>query len=152
MALWTDDENKPNEQPVSLTFDALREANTIRLPQFKNCHGEIAHSMPDGSDWSPADWLQAVTGELGEYANFRKKYQRGDITTEEFAVHAAKELADVQIYLDILARRCLDLPGIPHPTGVDLGAATRAKFNEVSVRVGADVFIGEYSGEVFRAK
>lgn len=132
-----------------LTFTALREANTIRLPQFKNPHGELAHSMPDGSDWSPADWLQAVVGELGEYANFRKKFQRGDITLEQFAVHAAKELADVQIYLDILARRCLDVPGSPHPTGVDLGAATRAKFNEVSERVGADVFI-DCLGNVFR--
>jgi NTP pyrophosphatase (non-canonical NTP hydrolase) len=150
MSLWTDDENE-NTQPDTpqLTFAALREANALRLPQFKNPHGDLAHSVPDGSDWSPAEWLQAVTGELGEYANFRKKFQRGDITLEQFAVHAAKELADVQIYLDILARRCLDKPGCPHPTGVDLGAATREKFNEVSHRVDADVFIDSL-GAVFR--
>lgn len=129
-----------------LTFDALREANTLRLPQFKNPHGQLAHSEADGSDWSPAQWLQAVMGELGEYANVRKKFERGDLTSEQFEVLAAKELADVQTYLDILARRCLDVPGNPHPIGVDLGDATRAKFNEVSERVGADVFIDNFGG------
>ena len=32
---------------MSLTFDTLRQAN-------------IARSKPDGSDWSPAQWMQAV--------------------------------------------------------------------------------------------
>lgn len=114
---------------TGLTFDALRGANKARLPQFKNKHGELAHSKPDGSDWSPAQWLQAVVGELGEYANVRKKYERGDLTLEEFQVEAAKELADVQTYLDILAMQ----------VGVDLGRATTDKFNEVSVRVGSTI-------------
>jgi hypothetical protein len=128
-----------------LTFNALRGANAARLPEFKNKHGELAHSKADGSDWTPAQWLQAVLGELGEYANIRKKFERGDLTAEEFAVLAAKELADVQIYLDILARRCLDVVGsggaveLVHQTGVDLGQATIAKFNEVSERVGSCV-------------
>lgn len=124
-----------------ITFDALRQANTLRLPLFRNSKGELAHTMPDGSDWSPAQWLQAVIGELGEYANFRKKFERGDITLEEFMVHGSKELADTQTYLDLLALRCLDVPGRPHPAGVDLGEATMEKFNEVSRRVGADVWI-----------
>lgn len=132
--------------PKGLTFASLRSANTMRLPQFKNPHGQLAHSQPDGSDWSPAQWLQAVMGELGEYANVRKKFERGDITREQFATLAAKELADVQTYLDILARRCLDAPGDAHPVGVDLGEATRAKFNEVSERVGADVFFDNDGG------
>ncbi len=125
-----------------VTFDSLREANKMRLPLFKNKHGEPAHSRPDGSDWTPAQWLQATMGELGEYANKRKKYERGDMTHAEFASEAAKELADVQTYLDILALRCLDVPGRPHATGVDLGAATVDKFNEVSSRVKADVWMG----------
>lgn len=133
-----------------LSFAALREANIQRLPQFKNRHGQLAHSEPDGSDWNPAQWLQALVGELGEFANFRKKFDRGDITLEEFQQHAAKELADVQIYLDILAQRCLDAPGSPHTTGVDLGEATRLKFNEVSERVGASTFI-DNSGGVYQA-
>lgn len=127
---------------MKLTFDTLRDANKARLPQFKNKHGGLAHSKKDGSEWSPAEWLQAVIGELGEYANNRKKYERGDLSSVEFATEAAKELADVQTYLDILARRCLDSPnGVAHPDGVDLGKATIEKFNEVSARVGSNVFI-----------
>lgn len=114
-----------------LSFDQLRYANIQRLPVFKNKHGLIAHSEPDGSDWSPAQWLQAVVGELGEYANIRKKYERGDISHDEFQKEAAKELADVQIYLDILAFQL----------GISLGEATREKFNEVSKRVDCSIFI-----------
>lgn len=114
-----------------LTFDLLRAANKARLPRFKNKHGELVHK-PDGSDWSPAQWLQAIVGELGEYANLRKKFERGDIINEvDFRLLAAKELADVQTYLDILAMQL----------GIDLGEATTAKFNEVSNRVGAAVYI-----------
>jgi NTP pyrophosphatase (non-canonical NTP hydrolase) len=86
-----------------LTFNALRGANTARLPQFRNKHGQLAHSRTDGSDWSPAQWLQAVIGELGEYANLRKKFERGDVNAQEFMQQAADELADVVTYLDILA-------------------------------------------------
>src|SRR5690606_41503327 len=86
-----------------LTFNALRAANMARLPEFRNRHGEPAHKEPDGSDWSPAQWLQAVLGELGEYANVRKKFERGDLTLEEFYAVATEELVDVECYLDILA-------------------------------------------------
>lgn len=116
-----------------LSFNTLRQANIKRLPQFKNKKGKKAHSKKDGSDWTPAQWLQAVTGELGEYANLRKKFERGDITKAEFDVEAKKELADIQIYLDILAFQL----------GVDLGQATKEKFNEVSERVGSDIYIGD---------
>lgn len=123
-----------------LTFNSLRGANCARLPQFKNKHGALSHEKSDGSDWSPAQWLQAVIGELGEYANIRKKYERGDLAADEFASLAADELADVQTYLDILALRCLDpAVGEPHPTGINLGQATMDKFNEISLRVGSTV-------------
>lgn len=142
-----------------LTFDTLRAANILRIPQYKNKHGLLVHSQDDGSDWSPAQWLQAIIGELGEYANWRKKFERGDINLSEFTLHASKELADVQTYLDILAMRCLDHAGgcdvvwvdgcekhveyyqTVNQPGIDLGQATIDKFNEVSTRVGADVFI-----------
>ena len=114
-----------------LTFNTLREANLSRLPLFKNKHGELAHSKSDGSDWTPAQWLQAVVGELGEYANKRKKFERGDLTEEEFRREAASELADVVTYLDILAFQL----------GVNLGQATIDKFNEVSDRVDCNIFI-----------
>lgn len=122
-----------------LTFNALRGANIARLPQFKNKHGELAHSKIDGSDWTPAQWLQAVIGELGEYANVRKKFERGDLTFEQYEEQASKELADVQTYLSILALRCLDAGEFAHPEGIDLGQATIDKFNEVSERVNSSV-------------
>lgn len=77
--------------------------------------------------------LMAVTGELGELANLRKKVLRGDLTPEQAQQETADELADVQTYLDILAFRL----------GVDLGAATASKFNRVSERVGCDVHLPE---------
>lgn len=114
-----------------LTFNALRDANVARLPTFKNKHGEPAHTEPDGSDWSPAQWFQAMIGEAGEYANLRKKFERGDISQEEFNREAAKELADIQIYLDLLAFRL----------GINLSGAVIAKFNEVSLRVGSPIHL-----------
>jgi len=130
-----------------LSFETLREANIARLPQFKNKNGGLAHKKADGSDWTPAQWLQAVMGELGEYANERKKFERGDITWDEFRIKAEKELADVATYLDILARRCLDIPEkeYAHPIGIDLGQAITDKFNEVSKRVDSGIVI-DYDG------
>lgn len=119
---------------AALTLSTIDEASFARLPLFRNANGGLAHSRPDGSDWTPADWMQALVGELGEYANVRKKYQRGDLTAEQFAKEAAKELADVQLYLVLLARRALDVPGRAHPRGVDLSQAVVDKFNEVSRR------------------
>lgn len=116
-----------------LSFRTLREANKKRLPQFKNSKGGKAHKKKDGSDWSPAQWLQAAVGELGEYANIRKKFERGDIDKKEFFGLAAKELADVVTYVDILAFQL----------NIDLGDAVKEKFNEVSERVGSNIIIGD---------
>jgi len=115
-----------------LSFRTLREANKQRLPLFRDANGEICHKEPDGSDWSPAEWLQAVVGELGELANILKKVRRGDYPIEKALPEIRKEFADVAIYLDLFALQY----------GFDLGEAIRQKFNEVSHRVGADVFIG----------
>lgn len=114
-----------------LAFYQLREANLNRLPVYRNCHGELSHQKGDGSDWTPAQWLQAMVGEVGEYANLRKKYERGDVDEETFHKEASRELADVVIYLDILAAQ-LD---------IDLGRAVREKFNITSKKVGAEVFL-----------
>lgn len=128
-----------------LTFNTLREANLKRLPEFKNAKGEYAHLQKDGSDWSLGDWVTAVVGELGEAANLIKKVARGDMTLDTVVKtnpdnstitvrdELAKEFADVQTYLDILAFRA----------GVDLGMATIKKFNEVSHRVGSNILIEE---------
>jgi hypothetical protein len=92
-----------------LTFNTLRDANRMRLPQFKNKHGQLAHKQCDGSDWNPAQWLQALVGELGEFATVRMKFEAGEIGVEEYQAQACKELPDIQIYLDLLAYRSLDV-------------------------------------------
>lgn len=116
---------------MRLTFETLREANMARLPLFRDAKGRPCHSKDDGSDWSPAQWLQAVTGELGEYANLRKKVERGDFTLEEALPALADELADVVIYLDILAAQL----------GIDLGNSIVSKWNRTSQKIGIDLRI-----------
>lgn len=120
-----------------LKFSDLRIANLKRLPQFKNAVGEMAHSEPDGSDWSPADWMVAVVGELGEAANLMKKIRRGDFATpcdmQEAKDKLQKEFADFITYADIMAAQF----------GIDLGEAVMYKFNEVSRRVDSTVFMME---------
>ncbi len=115
----------------TMTFAILRQANVARLPRFKNRLGLPAHSKADGSDWVLSTWCNAVLGELGELANLIKKVERGDLTIDEAREALGKECADVATYLDILAFRL----------GVDLGQAVVDKFNEVSRRVDAGVFI-----------
>lgn len=111
-----------------LTFNILREANVMR------CKESFKRNL---SDWSHAEWLQALVGELGEYANYANKELRGDITREQFLNEARKELADVQSYLDLLAANL----------NIDLGEATLEKFNEVSTRIGSDIYIRRVGGE-----
>lgn len=121
---------KYNKQ-IGLTFSQFREANQARLPVYKNSKGEFVHKHPQGKDWSPAQWLQATTGELGEYANFRKKYERGDIDYETFREQALLEIADTFTYLDLLALQF----------DIDLGEAIVKKFNMVSERINCDILI-----------
>lgn len=121
-----------------LTFSALRAANRARLPTFRNARGEIAHAATDGSDWSPGEWLTAVVGEMGEAANLLKKVRRGDLSLDDARADLAKEFADVVTYLDLLAMQ----------VGVDLGQATAAKFDEVSIRVGSPVRIADHQGSL----
>jgi len=118
---------------TGLTFRNLRGANALRLPQFKNALGNPAHIKADGSDWTPAQWLQAVVGELGEYANVRKKFERGDIDREAFMQAAADELADTVTYIDLLAMQL----------GISLNKAIRSKFNRTSLRAKSLVFLSE---------
>lgn len=115
-----------------LSFATLRYANEARLPLFKNGKGEIAHSKPDGTDWTVSEWFEAMMGETGEFANLHKKHRRGDIDAATFKVEASKELADVAIYLDMLAKRC----------GIELGPAIIQKFNQKSEELGIPIYIG----------
>ncbi len=132
---WSHKRDRAVELPLqrprfgALTFDELRYANLLRLPLFRNRKGGLAHAKRDGSDWCLAQWCNAVTGELGEAANIIKKIERGDMSLEEAREDLARELADVQTYLDLLAYRA----------GVNLGDATITKWNEVSHRIGVSI-------------
>lgn len=125
-----------------LSFRTLRAANLARLPEFKNAQGEPAHLQPDGSDWSLSDWCTAVTGELGEAANLIKKIRREDFTLAELEKSLADELADVAIYLDILAFRA----------GIDLGHAIESKWNATSERVGCNIRISGHDDDWHRTE
>ena len=119
-----------------LTFLELRHANMRRLHVFKNSRGRVVHSKRDGSDWSLGDWITAIVGELGEAAGIIKQIKRGDTNLSRARRALAKELADIQIYLDILAFQ----------TGISLDDAVVGKLNEVSRRVGARIRLHQPEG------
>jgi NTP pyrophosphatase (non-canonical NTP hydrolase) len=112
---------------TTLTFADVTAANRSRASRWHP-------GYPDDADWTVADWSNAMCGEAGELANVIKKLRRyefglrgaGDPTEDDLRAMAAKEVADVYLYLDLLATKL----------GVDLPAAVVAKFNEVSERQG----------------
>lgn len=86
--------------------------------------------------WSLSDWFTATLGELGEAANIAKKLNRirdgipgNKETEEELRAKLARELADVFIYLDLLAQAA----------GVNLPEAVREAFNAKSDQLGCDI-------------
>jgi len=100
----------------SLTFAEFRKANVERC----------VSSYHEVKAWSPAEWLMCLVGEVGELASELKKLRRGDDVPMEKIRH---EIGDIQAYLDLLADS-LD---------VDLGEATKEKFNIVSLRTNSKV-------------
>ena len=95
------------------------------------------------SSWSLSDWITATMGELGEAANIVKKLNRvrdgvpGNQETEEQLRAALRhEIADVFIYLDLLAQAA----------GVDLEEAVREKFNLTSDKIGSAIKLRPLSG------
>src|SRR5581483_7959905 len=116
----------------SLTFKKLRKANITRCEKH-------FHAL---NDWSPTDWACALAGEVGELCNWIKKlkrleskpFQKTDHYTnqpksEEIRKECAKEIGNIQAYLDLTAARL----------GIKLDKATSFKFNEVSKRVGSKI-------------
>ncbi|HEV1286529.1 MAG TPA: hypothetical protein VNU44_14505 [Bryobacteraceae bacterium] len=104
---------------MSLDLQTLRTANLKRCEESFGMHGGL-----DG--WSEMEWGCAAAGEMGELCNLLKKRGRGeDISIGE----VMKEVADVIIYLDLLAAKL----------HVHLSGPIRDKFNEVSDRVGSAV-------------
>lgn len=101
---------------MPLTFDELSKCNLERCEQ----------SYHPVDDWSPSDWLTCVMGEVGELAHLFKDERRGDYVSKRAI---ARELADIVIYLDLLAQRL----------SVNLGDAVVEKFNITSRNIGSDV-------------
>jgi len=102
----------------TLRFSELRLANVSRCE-------DVFHKL---NEWSPTDWACAAAGEMGEVCNFIKKMRRGDNVSIE---DIESELADVVIYIDLLAARL----------GISLGNAVVRKFNEVSVQRNSNVIL-----------
>lgn len=98
-----------------LTFIRLRRKNV------KRCRRAFGRKL---SDWSLAEWSNAMAGECGEACNVTKKMLRGDKNLREHKKELAKEIADVVVYADLLAAAA----------GIDLETAIIEKFNEVSDR------------------
>jgi len=140
---------------MGLDLDSLRAANLNRLAEGSFARGGVKHNALD--DWTPEQWFLALVGELGEWANLQKKFNRGDFVVDytqgaeirdktlaryQTAVQARKdELADFVIYLDLLAA-CLD---------IDLTEAVTNKFNCKSIEVGSIVRLESYGGESYAA-
>jgi NTP pyrophosphatase (non-canonical NTP hydrolase) len=83
--------------------------------------------------WSLSDWMTATAGELGEAANLIKKLNRvrdgipgNTESAEELRSQLADELADVAIYLDLMAQAA----------GFDLETIREAKFAKTSRKIG----------------
>ena len=98
-------------KPSELTFHMLRTVNV------KICNKHF-HKL---KSWSGTDYACALSGEVGELCNFIKKMKRGEKVPKS---KLAKEMADIQCYLDLIAARY----------DVDLAEVTIDKFNEVSDR------------------
>lgn len=68
-----------------------------------------------GTDEDTRFLALALGGEVGELQNIIKKAWRGDFAIEEMIEEIEKELADIQVYLELLARNMrLDLTDAVH--------------------------------------
>lgn len=107
--------------------DSIANISRVNLARCLRWH-------PDGLvEWSLSDWAVALAGEAGELCNVVKKLNRvrdglvgNTVSEEELRVELRKEIADVYLYLDLIAQR----------EGINLAEAVREKFNEVSVKNG----------------
>lgn len=87
------------------------------------------HSL---NSWSLSDWMTATAGELGEAANVIKKLNRvrdgipgNKETSDELRAQLADEIADIAIYLDLLAQAA----------GFNLETIRDAKFSKTSAKI-----------------
>lgn len=109
--------------------DEARAGNGLTLDEFQRIsvqRRELFYPIPD---WALTDWASALAGEAGELCNLLKKRFRGDdISSAEIG----KEVANVIGYAVLVAARF----------GLSSGSIVADRFDEVSRRMGVDVFIG----------
>lgn len=106
----------------------LRKANLSRVSRYG--HGSIENG------WDLMQWGCALAGEVGELCNVLKKMVRqapGDPSPDQLTGDAAGEIADVMIYLDLVAAK-LDLV---------LQRVVTRKFNQSSKKFGFPERLGE---------
>lgn len=108
-------------------YQSLVHVSVINRQRAERWHGDGLHS------WSLADWAVALAGECGELCNVVKKLNRvrdglrgNRESPEELRQMLADEIADVFLYLDLLAQSQRLL----------LEEVVRAKFNATSDRLG----------------
>jgi NTP pyrophosphatase (non-canonical NTP hydrolase) len=109
---------------VTLTLEEITVASRDRSARWHE----------NGEPWLGVDWSNAMGGESGEAQNVVKKIRRvdtgvpgsKDAPRDELVVELGAELADVILYLVILADYY----------AIDISAAVIDKFNEVSIREG----------------
>lgn len=93
----------------------LRQANATRQDEWENAKGKLNLSY----------FGNAIAGEVGEACNIIKKIERerlGLRGSRATLSELAEELADVIIYIDLLAADC----------NIDLEQAIKIKFNRTS--------------------
>jgi NTP pyrophosphatase (non-canonical NTP hydrolase) len=104
----------------------------LDLHEFRKVNVARCNEVFDSLEsWSPQDWACAAAGEMGELCNLIKKMRRGESVPSQ---DLADELADVVCYVDLLAARL----------GIDLCAAIIHKFDEVSRKRGAKIFLSDH--------
>lgn len=113
----------------------------LRIKNVSRCESQaFNHKI---HDWLPSQWSNAHAGEVGELmiefgkllqlCNTVKKHDRGDDINKELI---ADEIADIVIYLDLLAARL----------GIELSSAVVKKFNTKSDEIGSKIkIVGEIS-------
>ncbi len=79
--------------------------------------------------WSPMEWGCALAGEVGELCNKLKRLDEPGGKSTTTITEVGDEIADVLIYLDLLAARLR----------INLDAVTVHKFNAVSDRIGSTI-------------
>lgn len=114
-----------------LSFSDIRAKNVLRSER------DWKHKL---SDWSIAEWGNALAGECGEACNVMKKILRIDqkinlhmnqTTREEYVEQLAEELADIFLYLDLTAAAA----------GIDLEQSIVRKFNKKSRQIGSVIVL-----------